>query len=225
MLKLDTSTFVGKKFNRWTILSFAFVKEYPCGTRRNYWKCQCECGNVRDLDQSLLIHFRTHSCGCYHSEQTIKRNTTHGKAHTPEYQVWAGAIARCYNEKKKAYPYYGGRGITVCAGWRNSFEKFYADMGPRPTPKHTLERKDNDGNYSKKNCVWDTRLAQARNTRQVKRYTFNGKTLCLTEWAEELGVPHSSLESRIHKHGWSVERALSTPCLGVGSNWKTYKNP
>lgn len=119
-------------------------------------------------------------------------------------------IQRCYDSNFPYYYRYGGRGITVCEQWRSSIENFYADMGPKPTRDHSLDRIDNDGNYSPENCRWATCKEQLRNTRANHLITYNGETLCITEWAEQLGMRPNALGLRIAK-GWTIERALTQP--------------
>jgi hypothetical protein len=118
---------------------------------------------------------------------------------------------RCYNPNQKQFADYGGRGITVCDRWRNSFENFYADMGPRP-PGKTLERSDNSGNYEPSNCYWATRKEQQNNTRRCHKMTFGGKTLNVQQWAEGLGVSHEVLRKRL-RLGWPIEKILTTPIM------------
>jgi hypothetical protein len=128
---------------------------------------------------------------------------------TPEYSSWRSALQRCCDPTFVYYSYYGGRGITVCERWRD-FSNFYADMGPRPTPQHTLDRIDNDGPYAPKNCRWATRQEQARNRRSNRMLTHNGETLCLSEWAERIDLPANALYMRLY-NGWSTEQALTRP--------------
>lgn len=132
---------------------------------------------------------------------------THGMAGSPEHKIWMGIKCRCKCPSATGYSRYGGRDIAVCESWRDSFEAFYRDMGPRPTPKHTVERKDNDKGYCKENCVWATRTEQMRNMSRNHLITFNGKTQCLQEWAEEFGLNKATLRRRLQR-GWSVERAF-----------------
>lgn len=112
--------------------------------------------------------------------------------------------------KHAAYPNYGGRGIAVCERWLNSPQAFLDDMGMKPTPKHEIDRIDNDGNYEPGNCRWATRKENDRNRRNNRLLTLNGETLTLAEWAEHSGVPDDTLRHRLGV-GWSVERAILTP--------------
>lgn len=126
----------------------------------------------------------------------------------PEKTAWKNMIQRCTYSKHPAWKDYGGRGITVCDRWRNDFKAFLADMGDRPSPKHSLERKRVNEGYSSDNCVWAVRKVQARNTRRARMLTHRGETLCLAEWAERLGVKSETIRSRL-RMGWSEERALT----------------
>ena len=167
------------------------------------WLCECKCGTrlvVRGYD---LRSGGTRSCGCLSRELA----TTHGLRKTPEYSVWADMIRRGTNPNHPAYKDYGGRGIKVSARWRK-FENFYADMGPRPSPAHSLDRIDNDGDYEPENCRWATRKEQARNIRPNRMIPFNGEMLCVTEWAERVGLRRDTLRWRLN-HGWSVGRAIT----------------
>lgn len=128
---------------------------------------------------------------------------------SPEYRAWAALRHRCSNPNFPAYKYYGGRGIAFCERW-GTFENFYADMGPRPSPDHSVERIDNDGNYEPSNCRWATKKEQCRNKRSNRRLVFGGHDRCLEEWAEILQCHRSGLMRRL-KRGWSVERTLTTP--------------
>jgi hypothetical protein len=117
---------------------------------------------------------------------------------------------RCENTNHDAYANYGGRGITVCGRWKHSFETFLADMGERPSMRHTLERRDNDLGYSKDNCLWDTRLAQASNRRNSPSITYRGETKTVAEWARTLNIRYIKLYHRLFVRHWPIERALST---------------
>jgi hypothetical protein len=134
------------------------------------------------------------SCGCFQQEQASKANTTHGDSRrngkrTPEYQAWTGMIKRCSNPSEIGFRHYGGRGIKVCERWRHSFPNFLADMGRKPSPKHSIERNDNDGNYEPSNCRWATQKEQIHNKRHPRYSESNAKLLQLLEVACELYEP------------------------------------
>lgn len=129
----------------------------------------------------------------------------------PEYKVWASMKNRCYNPKdRRSWLPYGGRGITICERWRNSFAAFLADMGRRPSPQHQLDRIDNDGPYCPENCRWATRKEQANNRRNNHFITHDGVTLTLTQWAERTGIPYGTLKARL-KAGWVEGDVVSRP--------------
>jgi hypothetical protein len=126
----------------------------------------------------------------------------------PEYHAWQHMRARCNNPKHKSFKNYGGRGIAVCKRW-DSFAAFLADMGLRPSPKHSLERKNNDRHYSPSNCKWATKIEQVNNTRVNRRITFRGRTLTVSQWAKEIGIKPNTLHCRLVQYGWPPSRALS----------------
>jgi hypothetical protein len=134
----------------------------------------------------------------------------HGLSSTLEYHAWQQMRLRCTDPKHAAYPNYGGRGITVCERWLESVADFIADVGPKPTPKHELDRIDNDRGYEPDNCRWATRKVNDRNRRSNRRLTHNGETLTLAEWCERLGLPGDTVMKRIAA-GWTVAAALETP--------------
>ena len=136
-----------------------------------------------------------------------KANATHGMTNTPEYAAWRDIKRRCYSPDFKQYHDYGGRGIIMCPTWVNSFQNFYRDMGARPIGC-SIDRKDNEGNYTPNNCQWATKQQQAHNRRDSRFITYNGFTKTLTQWMKELNNPQ--IANRLHR-GWTIERALSTP--------------
>jgi hypothetical protein len=184
---------------------------------RAQWSCQCSCGTTKIVENGYLRTAQKRnlmiSCGCYKSESTKKRLTKHG--HTvsgkpsPTFHSWAGMTARCTNPKHIVYKHYGGRGIKVCERW-HSFSNFLEDMGEKPKGL-TLERSDNNKDYSPENCYWATRKQQGRNKRNSRILTLNGISMTLSEWSEKLGVRPSVIHCRIHKLGWSIENALTIP--------------
>lgn len=156
----------GQPFGRLTVTSRG-----PNGKHGEVrWHCRCTCGNETLVYAGNLRSGDTRSCGCLSRELLVTRSTTHGAARvgaeTPEYHAWHAMFQRCTNPHHASWEDYGGRGVTVCERWQ-SFENFIADMGPRPSPKHSLDRTNNDGNYEPSNCRWATWNEQARNRRSA----------------------------------------------------------
>lgn len=151
-----------------------------------------------------------HHVNAPHGGQTGFQKT-HGLRKAPEYNVWNGMKHRCHNPNYSGYPKYGAKGITVCDRWRNSFADFYADMGPRPSPQHSIERIDNSRGYSPENCRWATLTEQANNKRRTIR--IRGKTI--SEIAEETGVERQTIYAR-HRYGLSADKILSPEPLLSG---------
>ena len=174
--------------------------------------CQCDCGEVIITRIQALYSGNTKSCGCLAKEVTVKTHTKHGKHKLAEYTIWANINQRCLNPKNPDFLRYQRRGI--CKEWRQgtpgAFEQFLADMGPRPSARHSVDRIDNDGPYAPENCRWATESIQRRNTSTNRNLTLDGKTQCLSAWAEETGLHKETIRCRLKK-GWSVERALTAP--------------
>lgn len=191
----------GQRFGRLVAIS------HYIEAKRTFWNCQCDCGTTTAVDRQSLRSGATTSCGCRRGAATAARNMTHGLRHVPEYSVWAMMRQRCNNPRFPAYKAYGGRGIVICERW-SAFENFYADMGSRPSPKHELDRIDNDGPYSPDNCRWTTQQANANNKRSNRIIEHNGDALTLAEWSRRTGMKYDTLLARLDR-GWPVERALS----------------
>jgi hypothetical protein len=150
-------------------------------------------------------------CPKYGAEHcSVKCRYPNPRSHWPEHAAWKNMLRRCYDKDNAGYLNYGGRGITVCDQWCESFDSFINDMGRRPSSKHSLDRKDNNGSYSPDNCRWATSHEQLLNTRRNYIIEFNGVKLTFTEWLERTGLSHQTLKHRLYR-GWSVERALTTP--------------
>lgn len=199
----------GKQFERLTVVAFSHRKEYAGSESVGmYWTCQCDCGNTVVVEGRHLRAGKIKSCGCLHNELLAARNRTHGMRRSPEYTTWHSMIGRCCNKNNRSFANYGGRGITVCDHWRNSFEAFYADMGPRPSPEHSIDRfPDSDGNYEPSNCRWATRKEQNRNKSTNRPMTFLGLTQSMAAWSEMLGISCGALKQRVHR-GASDEDAI-----------------
>lgn len=133
---------------------------------------------------------------------------THGMSKTPEYWTWWRIRGRCYSPKHHNYARYGGRGIRVCTRWLDSFHDFLSDMGPKPSPKHSIERLDNDGDYEPGNCIWATAQKQNSNRTTVVLVTAFGKTQSVSEWSRETGIGRLAITYRL-RTGVPPEVALS----------------
>ncbi len=132
----------------------------------------------------------------------------HGMNDTPEHTSWRAMKDRCLNANSDCFRRYGGRGITICERWKTSFANFYADMGDKPSPKHTIERIDNNGNYEPRNCKWATRKEQGRNRNPRKALTINGVTKSMSDWARESGMTVQAISYRI-KTGYKDSQIIS----------------
>lgn len=201
---------VGAKFARLTVTKRLHSKRYGKSTAW-YWECACECGNRTEVLAWNLTAGKVKSCGCLSVDMVRARSTTHGGSETPEFEVWLGIRSRCFNEGDTYFARYGGRGITMCDRWRDDFAAFLADMGKRPSPSHSIERKDNDGHYEPGNCMWANAKQQARNRSSTLRVTIGEETKSLAEWAEQFGQPYARVLQRIRKRGWSPLDALQAP--------------
>jgi len=157
---METQSMLGRVFTRLTVIS-----EAPRANRKRRWHCSCSCGGTTTAYHWSLLAGRSRSCGCLKSEELNKwqAERLHGKCDTPEYKIWTLMKRRCFDAKYRGYPKYGGRGIIVCDEWRNSFMAFRRDVGPQPSPYHTLERVDEDKAFCPSNCRWlKTRARKAR---------------------------------------------------------------
>src|SRR5688572_8180614 len=134
----------------------------------------------------------------------------HGKTRTAEYRVWDRIKRRCGSPKHSGFKNYGGRGIFVCEEWVNDFARFLADMGLRPSPDHSIERRDNDGPYAPWNCVWATSAEQDSNKRTNTWLEFRGRKQTQVQWERELGFSKNLIHARMRR-GWTLERALTEP--------------
>lgn len=141
----------------------------------------------------------------------VPANKRHGLHATPEYVIYRSMVGRCHRPSCTGYKDYGARGITVCAEWRESFENFFRHMGERPTPTHSLSRKDNDGNYEPGNVVWATREEQENNKRTSRFLILNGERKTLAQWARLHGITRQRLWTRLGAQGLSLEEALRRP--------------
>lgn len=168
----------GLKFGRLTVVSEAGQNKWG----DFLWNCQCECGGSAVSAGALLRKGHTQSCGCLQRERTSQAKRIHGRSHTKECDAWCDAKGRCFRKTHKHYHLYGGRGITMCARWKGSFVAFFEDIGLCPTGKNSIDRVDNNGNYSCGKCLdcvkngwsmnvrWATQKEQTSNTRRSRKY-------------------------------------------------------
>ena len=161
---------IGKTFGRLTVTGGPRLFTSSSRRRLLKYSCVCLCGEQKEVFGEHLRSGKTISCGCYRTEITAANFTKHGQgrvglARTPEYRTWAAMNSRCRNPNGKDYKYYGARGIVVCKKWRESFEAFFSDMGLKPSPTHSIDRKNTNGNYTPKNCRWATTTEQHSNRR------------------------------------------------------------
>lgn len=200
---------IGSRHGTFTVVSV--VEE---STARRMVVASCICGATREL---RLDHFIDTSrplacveCGGGHVVGRSKYDTvTPTKKHPATRRLWYRMHDRCRDPNHDAFKYYGGRGIKVCERW-GSFDHFLEDMGPVPSPLHSIDRKDGNGNYDPGNCRWATKHVQMRNFSRNHWIVFNGERLCLYDWAAKAGLNPSCLLRRLQA-GWSVKRSLTEP--------------
>ncbi len=195
----------GDRYGRLTILREVTPSITPTGRVWRRVECRCECGTTTTVRLNSLRTKHTVSCGCIRRDVATK----HAQCGTLVYSTWANMLTRCRNSSSPDYDQYGGRGITVCDRWL-TFGSFFADMGPRPSAKHSIDRKDNNGNYEPGNCWWATPTQQNRNRRNNHLVTLNGETLCGAECVERTELSESAIRFRLNA-GWTVEQALTLP--------------
>ncbi len=195
---------IGEKFNRLTIRSL--VERY----QSTWWALvDCDCGATgHKALLSNVVAGLSRSCGCL-ADEARRANATHGMSKSDEYGVWNGMLDRC--NPANGHKDYGGRGIRVCDRWAE-FENFFADMGPRPSDGHSIDRINTNGNYEPSNCRWATRAEQSRNRRNNVLMIFNGATRLVSDVGAEHGLSRQCVMLRIKK-GWDAERAATTPVM------------
>jgi hypothetical protein len=186
------------------------------GTKYSFaaWLVRCVCGTEKTLPGNAFRLGGTLSCGCKKTQLNRIRRQTHGMSGAPTHTSWLAMKSRCYRRTDRFFRLYGGRGIRVCRRWHR-FENFLEDMGAKPSPKHSLDRIDNDGDYEPGNCRWATASEQANNRSNTVHLTVNGRTQSLAQWARESGLSAGTLKSRLWR-GWSADRALSEPLRTTG---------
>lgn len=200
---------VGQKFGMLKVVKFSHTEN-----KKSYWLCECECGVRKVLRADSFKPSKTRnvtkSCGCLNNKPR-EYARIHGDSRTKLYHVWASMKDRCVNPNGKYYKHYGGKGISVCDEWKNeylSFKKWAIENGYKDGL--TIDRIDVNGNYEPSNCRLITHREQQYNTTRNRRYTFQGETLTVTEWANRTGIKRTTLNARLN-HGWDIDRALTEP--------------
>lgn len=193
------------KYGKWTIL----------GVEGRHRLVQCECGNTSKVILYDLKKGKTTMCLPCSKQLRFGRKmpttTKHGLSDTPTMWVWSDMKRRCLNPTRRGYENYGGRGITICQRWLDSFSNFLNDMGARPTSNHQLDRKDNEGHYTPENCHWVPKAEQNYNKRNTWKIPAFGKIYTAETALAEFGISSSTLRSRIVTYNWDPEKALTTP--------------
>lgn len=195
---------VGQKFGRLTVIERA-ENDKKGNTR---WLCSCSCGGKTTVGVYHLTRGKIQSCGCIKKEMLSNRDNAHHKAGTRLYSIWAGIKERCFNSNHKNYDRYKGRGITMCDEWKDDFMSFY-NWAIKNGYKNglTIERINNDGNYSPANCRWATREEQANNTSRNHFIVFNGEKHTIADWAKKFDIDYKRLNNRINS-GLPLEKCF-----------------
>ena len=194
------------------------VAKYP--TEKRYqgaviWFCECDCGNTHETTTRQLLSpvTPTRSCGCYNKDRLRETHTKHGMHDSPEYGIWETIVQRCHNPKAKSFQRYGAKGIFMCIRWKDSFADFLADVGPRPSPEHTIDRRSNASGYwcgrpdcsecgpllREPNCHWATTREQSRNKDCNRWIEFAGFRLVARDWSTVLGIPYRTIYNRLNR--------------------------
>ena len=187
--------------------------------------CKCSCGALTAPLISSLRSGNTKSCGCFARDRRVQTNTTHGQTCTAEYGCWQGMKDRCLNPKNPKFHYYGGKGVTFAPAWED-YAQFLADVGPRPSRKHSLDRWPNrDGNYEPGNVRWGTPRQQTENRNCNVFVLLDGEELCLKAAARKLNFPYSRAKSR-RRAGWPPYRWFEPiAAVHLASDWNNLKAP
>ena len=204
---------VGQKFNRWTILSRA--ENHPISGSAQFL-CQCDCGNKTIIPGTSIRKGHSKSCGCLRDElaskrmQGVKFGLKHGLYGTKIYTTWRAMLQRCEDTNSSGYYKYGAKGIKVCKRWHN-IKNFVSDMGFPPSPKHSIDRIKNHGDYKPSNCKWSTLIEQMNNHSLNVFISYNGEANTIAQWACKLNLNYKALRKRIRTFHWTIERSLNTP--------------
>lgn len=212
---------VGERFGRWFVKELGEPYTFPSTNHSKIrYICKCDCGEEKLVREDSLLRGDSKSCGCLAKEKTKEAVTKHGLSRHKLYNVWNDMRRRCNDPSRKDYKHYGQRGITVCERWNdelNGLNAFLEDMSLPHENGLELDRIDVNGNYCKENCRWVDRRTQVINRRFIGNgfdahlIEFNGEKLCISQWADKLGINKQVISDRLGKLNWDVERAFTTP--------------
>lgn len=206
----------GQRFGRLTVIGRAKGNSSSAA-----WLCRCDCGAEKVVEGINLRSGSTVSCGCYAREKAAKlgrAKRTHGMRKTRLYNIWNDMRLRCYSPSNNRYYRYGGRGITVCDEWKNSFEAFRDwALANGYRDDLSIDRKDNDGPYAPWNCRWATKTQQANNKENTRMIEFDGQKMSIAEWSRFTGLPDGTIRWRL-SNGWDVARALTKGAMFGGQD-------
>ena len=193
----------GKKFGNLTVIS-----KSDSINRKSYWICKCDCGNKTIVRASNLKSGHTKSCGCYKKTREIEANTVHGLSNTRIHRIWDNIKTRCLNKNSPAFRLYGGRGITICEEWKNSFIEFYQwAISSGYSDKLSIDRIDTNGNYCPDNCRWVSMKVQQNNRTNNRILSIGDTSHTLAEWSEISGKNEWKIRYAL-KHGKTIEEIL-----------------
>lgn len=172
------------------------------------WHCVCECGNTKNISARDLEKGNIRSCGCLYNETRGKANITHGKSGTRLHEIWRNMKRRCYNPNSTGYEKYGGKGVSICNEWIDNFQSFYDwSMNNGYNDSLTIDRIDNDGDYSPENCRWVTMKVQSNNKGSNRIIEINGESKTLKQWSDFSGIKSVTIQRRMQL-GWKNEDLL-----------------
>lgn len=214
-----TEDFINSLINkRFGSLLIREVYRSNCKSKMLKAKCDCDCGNVMSTTVYLIRKLRISKCMTCAILEGQKKNNRN-KSKNKLYPTWCAIINRCENKNYPYYKYYGARGITICKEWRDDFRIFLKDMGEKPTPKHSIDRIDVNGNYEPSNCRWATSHEQMTNTTRAILIDINGQSKSAYEWQDISGIPSRIILVRYKKFGWRGEKLLTPVGLKKGNKY------
>lgn len=206
----DKKDLTGKTFGKLTVIKRCDDHITSGGNRYSMYLCKCECGNEVRVRANKLTSNHTISCGCFRKENIQAISTTHGDSHSRLYRIWAHMRDRCLNKNDIAFPYYGGRGITICNEWKDNYQTFKDwALNNGYSEDLTIDRIDVNGNYNPDNCRWGTDIEQMNNTRSNRIVKYLGQEKTVAEWARLVGIPYNTLFSRLYRYGWDIDRSMN----------------